>query len=153
MVPGIVFAILVAALPAFVIKAQKPDPICKTPFEYENRNQVDPKRSSLSSIAGRVITEVGDPAREVGPWPACLGLFAENDHRLVASTVADEDGHFKFSSVPPGSYRLVVRDPQNAFCVANMPLSVVRSLRGKAKSLVIHMRPSGIDDCSYGDFK
>ena len=152
MASRIVLTILIASS-ALLAQAQQPVASCKMPVEYENRNQVDPKRSSVSSIAGRVITEVGDPAREVGPWPACLGLFTENDHRLVASAVADEEGHFKFSSVPTGSYRLVVRDPQNVFCAANMPLRVVRSLRGKAKSLVIHMRPSGIDDCSYGDFK
>jgi hypothetical protein len=126
---------------------------CKSPIEYGNRNQVDPKRSDVSSLSGRVISEVGDPAKEVGPVPACLGLFTEKDHRLVASAVADEEGRFKFESVASGRYRLVVRDPQNLFCVANMPLRVVASLRGTAKSLVIHMRPAGIDDCSYSDFK
>lgn len=124
---------------------------CPKSLEYVNRNQVDPGRSTLRVIAGRVVAEVGQPARRVGPIPACLGLFTENDHRLVASAVADEEGRFKFKSIQPGFYRLVVRDPQNAFCVANMPLRVIASGRGKL--LVIHMRPSGIDDCSYGDVK
>ena len=35
--------------------------------------------------------------------------------------------------------RLVVRDPRDAFCVAHVPLRVVRWLRGKAKRLVIHL--------------
>jgi hypothetical protein len=82
-----------------------------------------------------------------------LGLFTEKDHHLVVSVVADDQGRFKFSSVPSGRYRLVVRDPQNVFCVANMPLRIVRWPLRKAKRLVIHMRPAGIDDCSYGDFK
>ncbi len=126
---------------------------CKSPIEYGSRNQVDPKPSSVRGVAGRVIMEVGNPTKELDPIPACLGLFTEEDHRLVASAVADGEGHFRFKSVPAGRYRLVVRDPQNSLCVANMPLRIVRWPRGKAKPLVIHMRPAGIDDCSYGDFK
>ncbi len=133
-------------------RAQQP-PKCKSQIEYGNRNQVDPKRSNVRRLSGRVIMEVGDPAKELGPVPACLGLFTEKDHRLVASAVTDEDGHFRFNSIPAGRFRLVVRDPQNAFCLANMPLRVVAWPRGTTKALVIHMRASGIDDCSYGDFK
>ena len=136
-----------------LIYSQEQTAACKSPIEYGNRNQVDPERSSVRGISGRVIAEVGRPAKEIGSVPACLGLFTEKDHRLISSVIADDEGRFKFSSVPSGRYRLVVRDPQNAFCVANMPLRVVRWPRGKAKPLVIHMRPAGIDDCSYGDFK
>lgn len=132
------------------VQAQSPS--CKSPIEYGNRNQVDTKRSSVRRISGRVIAEVGRPAKEAGSLPACIGLFTEEGHRLIASVVADEEGRFSLTSIPPGQYRLVVRDPQDVFCVANMPLRVVRWPRGKAKPLVIHMRPSGIDDCSYGDF-
>ena len=147
-----ILTILLVACSGSLSYAQQ-SPSCKSPIEYGNRNQVDPKPSSVRGISGRVIAEVGRPAKEVGPIPACLGLFMEKDHRLVASAVANEEGRFKFSSVPPGRYRLVVRDPQNAFCIANMPLRIVRWLRGKAKPLVFHMRPAGIDDCSYGEFK
>ena len=128
-------------------------PKCESPIEYGNRNQVDPKRSTVRSLSGRAISEVDDRAKEIGPLPVCLGLFTENDHRLVASTVSDENGYFKFGSVPSGRYRLVVRDPQNSFCLANMPVHVVKWPRGTTKRLVIHMRPAGIDVCSYGDFK
>ena len=147
---AIIWALLLLALPVF---AHSQQPTCKSPIEYGNRNQIDPKRSNVRRLSGRVIAEAGRPAKEVGAVPACLGLFTENDHRLVASAVADEEGRFKFKSVVPGRYRLVVRDPQNAFCLANMPLRVVGWPRGTTKPLVIHMRPSGIDDCSYGDFK
>ena len=128
---------------------------CKSPIEYGNRNQVNPKRSDVRRLSGRVIMEVGNPpnAKEIGPVPACLGLFTEKDHRLVATAFADEEGRFKFGSIPSGRFRLVVRDPLNLFCLANMPLQVVKWPRGKARPLVIHMRPAGIDDCSYGDFK
>jgi hypothetical protein len=120
-------------------------------LEYANRNQVDPHRSVVNATVGRVIAETGDPPRQLGPIPACLGLFTEKDHRLVASAMADEEGQFKFKPVRSGLYRLVVRDPQNAFCVVNMPLRIVETRRGRP--LVIHMRRVGIDDCSYGDFK
>ena len=148
----ITLTLIIVASIASSATAQQPLS-CKDPIEYGNRNQVDPKRSSVRDIAGRVIMEVGNPAKELGPIPACLGLFTEKDHRLVASAIADEEGRFKFKAVPSGRYRLVVRDPQDAFCVANMPLRVVRWPRGKAKPLVIHMRPAGIEDCSYDDFQ
>ena len=150
---SIALVLLVLASSASLTRAQQQPLSCKSPIEYGNRNQIEPKRSSVRRLAGRVIMEVGNPAKELDPLPACLGLFTEKDHRLVASAVADEEGRFKFSSVPAGRYRLVVRDPQNAFCVANMPLRVVRWPRGKTTPLVIHMRFPGMDDCSYGDFK
>ena len=148
----IVLPIVSLALLGFIAHVQAQTPSCKSPIEYGNRNQVDPKRSSVRRISGRVIAEAGRPAKEAGSVPACIGLFTEEGHRLIASVVADEEGRFRLTSIPTGQYRLVVRDPQDVFCVANMPLRVVRWPRGKAKPLVIHMRPSGIDDCSYGDF-
>jgi hypothetical protein len=133
-------------------RAQGQPAKCKPPIEYGNRNQVDPPRSTVRELSGRVISEVRDPAREIAPVPACLGLFTEKRHRLVASVIADEEGRFNFGSIPSGRFRLIVRDPLSLFCLANMPLRVVRS-RGNARAIVIHMRPAGIDSCSYGDFK
>jgi hypothetical protein len=149
----IVLRIVSLALLVSIANVQAQTPSCKPSIAYENRNQVEPKRSSVRRISGRVVAESGRPAKEVGSVPACIGLFTEEGHRLVTSVVADDEGRFKLTSFPPGQYRLVVRDPQDGFCVANMPLRVVRWPRGNAKPLVIHMRPSSIDDCSYGDFK
>jgi hypothetical protein len=149
----ITFATIIVAFSVLLANAQQPSLSCKSPVEYGNRNQVDPKRSSVRGISGRVMMEAGNPAKELGAIPACLGLFTEKGHHLIASAVADEEGRFKFKPVPSGRYRLVVRDPQNSFCIANMPLNVARRRRGKARLLVIHMRPAGLDDCSYGDFK
>jgi hypothetical protein len=143
--------IIFVLVPGLLVSAQTPK--CKSPIEYGNRNQVNPTRSTVRGLSGRVISEVGDPAREIGPVPACLGLFTETDHRLVASAVANQEGRFRFGVVRSGRFRLVVRDPLNSFCLANMPLHVVKWPRRKTKPLVIHMRPAGIDDCSYGDFK
>jgi hypothetical protein len=149
----VILAMLLVFFSGLLTRAQQQFSSCKSPIEYGNRNQVEPERSSVRNISGQVIAEVGHPAKEIGSVPACLGLFTEKEHRLVASVVADDEGRFNFSSVPPGRYRRVVRDIQNAFCVANMPLRVIRRTRAISKPLVIHMRPPGIDDCSYGDFK
>ena len=143
--------IIFVLVSGWLVNAQTPQ--CKPPIEYGNRNQVDPTRSTIRGLSGRVISEVGRPAKEIGPVPACLGLFTEKDHRLVASAVADQEGRFRLGVVRSGRFRLVVRDPLNSFCLANMPLHVVKWQRRKMNPLVIHMRPAGIDDCSYGDFK
>jgi len=87
--------------------AQQQTTTCKSPIEYGNRNQVDPKRSSVRDVSGRVIAEVGRPAKEIGSVPACLGLFTEKDHRLITSVIADDEGRFTFNSIPPGKYRLL----------------------------------------------
>ena len=115
---------ILIVLPAFfcgsLTYAQQHTSTCQSPIEYGNRNQIDPKRSSVKTVSSRVIAEVGHPAKEIGSIPACLGLFTEKEHRLVASVVADDEGYFKFDSVPPGRYRLIVRDPQNAFACCEM---------------------------------
>ena len=48
-----------------------------------------------------------DPARSVGAYPACLGLFTDPDHRLVTTGFADASGRFSFNAVSGGRYRLV----------------------------------------------
>lgn len=144
--------ILLLGLP---VPSQETKEPCKCQVAYENKNQVDPKPLSVQMVSGRTIGEAGDigAAREIGAVAgACLGLFTEQDHRLVAITVADNEGRFQFDEVRAGKYRLVVQAA--GLCVANVPLQVVRGSRRKdQKQLVIHMRPAGIDDCSYGDYK
>ena len=128
---------------------------CKCQATYENNNQVDPKPLSVRAVSGRTISEVGDvgAAQEIGAVAgACIGLFTEQDHRLVATTVADDEGRFQFDEVPAGRYRLIIQVA--GLCVANVPLQVVRGSRSKEqKRIVVHMRPSGVDSCSYGDYK
>jgi len=120
---------------------------------YANHNHVDYGPLTVRAVSGRVVGEVGRPAKELSTLPACLGLFTEDSHVLVATGFADERGQFRFKSVPARRYRLIVRDLQNAFCVANVPPDIVKWPRGKNEPLVIHMRPTGLDDCSYGALK
>jgi hypothetical protein len=111
-------------------------------------------------ISGQVFLQVGNLWGElkdtVTIGEALVGLFTEEGHRLVASTEADSEGRFKLRAVPAGRYRLVVRDPTCLLCVANVPLKVIHGRGGvnyRRGALVIHMRPGGIDDCSYGELK
>ena len=90
---------------------------------------------------------------ELGAVPgARLGLFTGQGHRLVATTVADDEGRFRFAAVLAGKHRLVVHVA--GLCVANVPLQVVKGSRGKdRKQIVVHLRPAGIDSCRHGDYK
>jgi hypothetical protein len=150
----ILLAILAMGSPLTVQQSSEP---CKAPTKYQNKNQVDPEPLSLMIVSGRVISEVGDvgAARELGPvLGACLSLFTAQGHRLMATTVADREGRFQFKKVPIGKYRLVVR--AEPLCLANVPVRVFRQRSKKpsrSKQVVLHMRPAGIDDCSYGDYK
>jgi hypothetical protein len=145
-------AILLNGIQPYMQQLSEP---CKQGVVYENHNQSDPNPLSVRSLTGRVIAEAGDEAREIGPVPgACLGLFTEEKHRLIAIVNADQEGEFQFSKVPKGRYRLVVR--VGSLCTANVPLRITGERRGKVignQQLVIHMRPGGVDRCSYGDYK
>ncbi len=131
--------------------AQQSASSCPKPLEYENRNQIDPPTLSVRAVSGRVINQDGFAVPN-----ACLGLFAERDHRLVASIPADKAGNFTFRNIPSGRYRLVVRDEYGGFCAANAKINVVSWPRGgipKQRQIVVHLRPSAIDVCSHGDYK
>ena len=134
------------------VHAQKGTVPCAMSVEYGSKNQVKPRALAVRTVSGEVIAEVGSPAKSLGSFPACLGLFTQPDYCLIASVAADETGRFSFNSVRPGRYRLVARDPQGAFCVANTEVHVVRRAR-KSKAILIHLRPAGIDDCSYAELR
>lgn len=122
---------------------------CSTTLNYENKNQVDPKPLLLSSVSGAV-----EDGQGVSIPDACIGIFTEDGQKLIAQATSDENGKFAFSSVPAGKYRLIVR--YNPFCVANIPIEIItKSQKGKLKrkKVVVHIKPSGIDSCSYGGYK
>ena len=109
---------------------------------YENRNQVDYSPLALMQLRGKAIDPSGVPIPGV-----CVGLFRESDHSLVAVSATDADGMFVLKSPPPGDYRVVAT--YSAFGTAN---ARVRLGRG-ARSVVLRMRPSGIDTGSYIESK
>ena len=122
---------------------------CPSSAVYENHNQVDYEPLKVLAVLGTGMVETNDKSQPGKAVPgACLSLFTEKEHKLVASVTADSDGRFQFAAVPVGNYRLVARS--DGFCTANIPLEVVKSSHRKPK-LVVRFRPAGIDTCSYGE--
>jgi TPR repeat protein len=113
-------------------------------IKYANHNQVEPRPILLSAIGGHTVEwQAGHSVPGTG-----LALFTEVDHKLVAVTAADDQGSFSFPNVKPGSYRgVAVYYP---LCPANVPVKVTSGRRA-GKELVVHMRPEGLDACSWGD--
>lgn len=109
---------------------------------YENHNQTDYGSLIVQEVKGTVLDPHQSPIRG-----ACVGIFTENEHRLVATIESGEDGGFRLSKAPPGHYRLVVS--ARPLCVANVPLLVVKR-HSKRQQIQVHMKPHGLDSCSYG---
>jgi Carboxypeptidase regulatory-like domain len=136
----LIFAAALLAEPSF---AQQNGDSSPCMVEYENHNQIDYGPLIVQDVKGTIT----DPQQGAVP-KVCVGLFTENDHKLLASTESDADGRFSLQSVPAGRYRLVVKaDP---LCAANVPLKVVKQQK-KKQILRVHMKPRGLDSCSFAD--
>lgn len=114
---------------------------------YEDHNQIDYGPLKVYAIRGANLIQVGSE-QQPGSSEACFVLFAESDHQLVATVRANPAGHFEFTSVAPGRYRLIGR--LDGFCSANIPIEVVKSSRRK-NEIVVRFRARGIDTCSFGE--
>ena len=150
-ITGPLFVLFFALLTASMAFAQTSPRTCASAHEYTDCNKTDPHSLATRIITGRVVVETGDPTKEAGPINgACLLLFTEKDHKLVASMIADEKGHFMFGAIRPGLYRLVARDPQDTSSVANGRIQVYPQGQGpvpKHIGLVVRLRPAGTDGC------
>ena len=136
----LVFAAALLAAPSYCQQNGGSSPCVA---EYENHNQIDYGPLPVQDVKGTII----DPQQVAVPR-VCVGLFWEKDHKLVATTESDADGKFFLQSVPTGRYRLIVKaDP---LCAANVPLQVVKHQK-KKHALLVHMKPRGLDSCSYGE--
>ncbi len=143
--------LLLAGFTPMLVNAQKPISTCPKSLEYENHNFLDPSPLSIRAVAGRIIDSGKAPVPN-----ACLGLFTDRDHRLVASTVADDDGNFRFRNVPSGRYRLIVRDVYGLFCTVNAKVNIVDWLRGgiqMRRRNISPFIPPAIDVCRYVTYK
>ncbi len=114
---------------------------------YEDHNQTDHSPLKVTDVRGGTRMQVGDQELPGSPG-ACLILFSEKGHKLVASIKADEDGTFELKDVAPGRYRLLAR--VGRFCTANIPIKVVKSSRDRT-GILVYFVPAGIDTCSYGE--
>lgn len=109
---------------------------------YVDENQTDPPPLKLREVEGSVMGLGGDAMQR-----ASVSLFDDLGHTLVATTLSDKDGKFRFSKVDRGAYRVVVRVA--GLCTANVPIVVESSLLAHRK-IVVTMRAKDIDTCSYG---
>jgi hypothetical protein len=115
------------------------------PPTYVDENTPDPAPLKLRDLDGVVRGLGGDAMSR-----ASVALFTEQGHDLVANTISDKNGKFKFDKVAKGLYRVVVR--VQGLCPANVPILLEGSFLAHHK-LVITMRPKDIDTCSYGTTK
>lgn len=137
----LIFAVALLAEPSFAAQQKGESSPCMA--EYENHNQIDYGPLIVQEVKGRIT----DPQQVAVP-KVCVGVFTEKEHKLVAAAESDADGKFSLQSLPPGRYRLVVKaDP---LCAANVPLQVVKHQK-KKQVLQVHMKPRGLDSCSYAD--
>ncbi|MGA7412463.1 MAG: carboxypeptidase-like regulatory domain-containing protein [Bryobacteraceae bacterium] len=93
-------------------------------------------------LSGKAIDGEGVPVPGV-----CVGLFTEGDHRLIIANATGPDGDFKLGEVPKGRYRLVAKC--EAFGAANARVRIGRG----ATSVILKMRPAGIDTTSFIELK
>jgi hypothetical protein len=136
----LVFAAALLVAPSF---AQQKGDSSTCVAEYENHNHIDYGPLVVQDVKGTIT----DPQHSAVP-KVCVGIFTEKDHKLVGTTESDADGKFSLQSVPPGRYRLIVKaDP---LCAANVPLQVVKHQK-KKQVLQVHMKPRGLDSCSYAE--
>lgn len=138
---------ILAIVAALLVPKATPPPQGKAPssctVEYENHNQIDYGPLIVQDVKGTVK----DPQQAAMPT-VCLGVFTEEGHKLVAVTESDPTGAFSLQGVPPGRYRLIAK--AEPLCAANIPLRVVKRVT-KKQVLLVHMKPRGLDTCSYGE--
>jgi hypothetical protein len=128
---------------ALTAASQENASACKD-LSYASRNQTDYGPLRVAAVRG-----IAKDAQGVAIPRACVGVFTEADHKLVASTQTDDSGNFELKDIPAGDYRLVAK--YEGFSPANAKLRVERS-RGK-KTLAVQMRPAGLDTSSFVEVK
>ena len=123
-------------------------------MEYESRNQYDPPPLLIDILSGRAFDDLAQSGEATIELPAvdgaCVGLFTEKKHQIVATTVTDSNGRFRFERIPDGLYRLVVSS--DMFCVANVPIQITSKVSQNHREVAVHMRGLNYDDCSFGRY-
>lgn len=101
---AVVFTVAVSLTGAF---AQQTENKCAQ-IRY-SEHLTNPYRYRLSGIEGQVVygavSERGELTAGSG---VCIGLFNQNDKRLVASATTESGGQFEFPDVAPGRYVLIL---------------------------------------------
>lgn len=121
---------------------QSPRAAASPELTYENHNQVDYGPLRIAKLRGTAEDSQGVPVPD-----ALVLLFSEKEHTLIAQSKSDSKGAFGLEGIRGGRYRLVLK--YDGFCSANVPVDLKLRSRRK-RDLIVHMRPAGIDECSYG---
>ena len=143
----------------FVSVAQQLTFECESPATYENVNRKESKGLTIPVIEGHVMIYAGEnipSGSNIKVVGACLAVFTEKEHRLVAQTISDENGNFTFTAISSGRYRLIVRHPMGIVNVANIPLRVAgQSSKGKSKSkkIIVYMVGNNFAENSFARLK
>ena len=124
--------------------AQASDEQCDR-LSYEDHNQI-----GYGALHANHVSGIVQDASGVAIPMACVGIFTESDHKLVAAARTNDNGLFELDNVRRGNYRLVVK--YDGLCAANARLRIVRRWRD-SRHLVVVMRPGGIDTCSYVELR
>ena len=120
--------------------AQEPNSSCQN-MRYEYHNQIDPPPRHVGTVEGLVKDVNGSDVRK-----ACVGVFTDAEHKLLAATEADDHGRFAVAGLGDGTYRLVIS--ADDLCTANVRIILKNGSRRK-KQLIAKMWPRGIDACSW----
>jgi len=120
--------------------AQETGAACKN-LSYEDRNQTDYGPLHVATIRG-----VAKDAQGVVIPKACVGVFTETGHKLVATAQTGAGGQFELNHIPDGAYRLIAK--YEGFSTANAKLQIEQRSQ-KKKSLTVQMRPAGLDTRSF----
>jgi Carboxypeptidase regulatory-like domain len=127
-----------------LIATQNTGAACKS-LSYEDRNQTDYGPLQVAKVRG-----VARDAEGVTIPRACVGLFSELGHKLVATTQTNDRGEFELAGIPDGSYRLVAK--YEGFSSANARIRIEKHSQSK-KSLTVQMRLLGIDARSFVELR
>jgi hypothetical protein len=130
---------------ALVAIGQEPPEVCKD-MTYENRNPTETGPFQVSQIRG-----IAQDAQRL-PIDACVGIFTEPEHNLIAVAESDGSGRFELTGIPDGNYRLVVKAIYTGFCPANAKLQIDRRTKTK-KPLTAQMRSADSPTCSWIESK
>jgi hypothetical protein len=113
---------------------------------YENRNPTETGPFQVSQVRG-----LAQDSQRL-PIDACVGIFTEPDHNLIAVAESDGNGKFELTGIPDGNYRLLVKAIYTGFCPANAKLQIDRRTKTK-KTLTAQMRSADSPTCSWIEMK
>ena len=96
---GTLVLLILSTLPA---RGQGP---CPSPLPYGACGGcIDRPLVTASEFVGRIVDPRGDP---IPGNAVCLGLYRDDAKTYVCSVPVDENGSFRLSKLPPGTYRIV----------------------------------------------